>query len=366
MSQTEQSAAMPAGARDRRAGILRLPVVLLGILVGCMVLASAPAFAGQARLLSGVFGAATSAPADPYPLANAEGVAVDLETHDVYVADSEDHRMEKFDSAGHFILMFGKDVDRTTGANVCTAVSGDVCQAGIADSSAGSFERSPRFIAVDNSRVLGEQGDVYVADQQAEVVSKFDSEGNLISSWGDNGEGHTKDGPANGQLNGANATGALAGPFGQIHGMAVDPSGNLWVNSNGAMFEFRQNSSFITAWKSEEAVFGGIAIDGEGNLYVGQFAEKFKPEGTDLGGVAEFDFLRNLTVDPSSNELYAGGAEHSGNPNLGNYIPLIYRYDSSCHPSNVRPRIFCVPVEVFGANNIHAGSEITGLAVDPF
>src|ERR1700684_2781111 len=212
MSQVTRYAAKLVGQPGCRLPFPRLLAVVCGVLVMCMVTVAAPAWAGQARLLTGVFGTATSTPADPYPLAEMEetggGVAIDTETHDVYVVDPFNNRVEKFDSTGHFILMFGKEVDRTTGGNVCTALSGDVCQAGAKGTSPGAFEFFPIFdgssvssVAVDNSGIFGQQGDVYVSDGR--LVSKFDPEGNLVSSWGNNGEGNSKNGPANGQLNGS-------------------------------------------------------------------------------------------------------------------------------------------------------------------
>src|ERR1700684_1996217 len=190
MPKAEHAITGRSGKENRPACIRHLRPALLSLIVGCLsvALASTPALAGQARLMTGVFGMASTNPSDPYPLASADAVAVDSETHDVYVTDEQNHRVEKFDSTGHFILMFGKEVDHTTGGDVCTALSGDVCQAGVAGASPGEFE-FPRSIAVDNSGIFGRQGDVYVGDLLAGVVSKFDAEGNLISSWGNNGEG---------------------------------------------------------------------------------------------------------------------------------------------------------------------------------
>lgn len=133
------------------------------------------ASAKQARLFAGSFGAATSIPANPYPLSSIEFVAVDETSHDVYVTDSFNHRIEKFDSTGNLILMLGKDVNKTkveTAApeaeeNLCTAVSGDECQVGQAAPTPGAFE-SPEFLAVDNSSGPS-KGDLYVADKGTTV-----------------------------------------------------------------------------------------------------------------------------------------------------------------------------------------------------
>src|SRR5882724_3827098 len=73
-------------------------------------------------------------------LANPSDVDVDQATGDVYVSDPENHRVEKFSASGQFILMFGKGVDATTGGDVCTAASGDTCQAGAKGSLPGAFD----------------------------------------------------------------------------------------------------------------------------------------------------------------------------------------------------------------------------------
>jgi hypothetical protein len=359
MIEVEYPNRKPVCAPARRIGVVRLLVVLLGLAVGFMTSSTAPALAGQVRLLTGVFGAANSTPADPYPLTAAAGMAVDFETHDVYVADFDAHRVEKFDSAGHFILMFGKEVDRTTGGDVCTAASGDVCQAGVSGSSPGAFEL-PSWVAVDNSGVLGQQGDVYVADDFTGVVSKFNAEGDLISTWGNNGEGPSKNGPPNGQLNGSNATGKVKGPFGigiaKIAGLAVDRFGDLWVNANGDMFKFAPDSSFLTGWPS--AYRGGevgIAVDAEDNLYIGGNVGKFDSTGTEIGGVLEGSG-EGLTADPIGSEVYVAVTTSGEEPDA------IYRYGASCHPHGGQEP--CAPVEVFGSSNLQTNG-VADLAIDP-
>ena len=111
----------------------------LAMLLACLLLPSA-ASAKQARLFAGTFGAASSTPANPYPLKFPAGVAVDNSTGDVYVIDTIASRVEKFDSAGNFLLMFGHEVNKTAveesrpeaEQNVCPAPAhlADVCQRG--------------------------------------------------------------------------------------------------------------------------------------------------------------------------------------------------------------------------------------------
>ncbi len=75
--------------------------------------------------------------------------------------------------------------------------------------------RSLQFIAVDASGGPSD-GDIYVADNgSAQVVRKYDPDGNLITSWADNGV-----------LDGSTTA---KGPFGTISGVAVGPDGTLYV-----------------------------------------------------------------------------------------------------------------------------------------
>jgi hypothetical protein len=94
-----------------------------------------------------------------------EGVAVDQANGDVYVVAYGSRSVEKFDSSGKFLLMFGGHVNKN-GTNVCTASEEKECQGGTEGTGngefSGVFERA--YIAV------GPGGDVYVGDKaRAEV-----------------------------------------------------------------------------------------------------------------------------------------------------------------------------------------------------
>ena len=80
-------------------------------------------------------------------LSQSQGIAVDSKGG-IYVFDGENHRVQKFDRKGDFVLAFGGDVNKSKaeagGAseaerNLCTATSGDVCQAGSAGAGNGQF-----------------------------------------------------------------------------------------------------------------------------------------------------------------------------------------------------------------------------------
>jgi hypothetical protein len=367
----------------------RLAPALICATALCALVGIAPsvASAGPARLFAGTFGGATSVPANPYPLVEPGHVAVDQATGDVYVSEHVEavNRVEKFDSSGHLILMFGKGVNKTkvneagsTAAeqNVCTIASGDECQQGVARTNAnGKLTplEDPAYIAVDNSTGPS-QGDVYVAtdnDQTAGLVDKFDSSGDLIESWA-----------SAGQLDGSAVTGPVVGPFRLLGGIAVDSSGDLWVSesaqeqSHPQVFEFAQDAKFITGWTVPGASSGELAIDPLGDLYfrspegsVSEFASSgkeigavapSKAEDEELTGFARGDSagITGLALDSSTGDLYLDGVEGKGE------VGVVKRYEpSSCHPviTEEIPQPGCESAESFGAGLI---SEPRGIAID--
>jgi hypothetical protein len=349
-----------------------------------IAVAPSAALAEQARLFAGTFGSATSTVVDPYPLARLEQVAVDGSTHDIYATDPYGHRVEKFDSEGHFLFMFGLRVNKTaveeSGSrpepeqDVCPAVGhpADVCQGGTVENSSDPTPlEQPVQISVDDSKGPSE-GDVYVGNglnvypEPAGIVEKFDSSGRVIESW-----------EAGGKLNGSAVTdppARIAGPFGRIEGLAVDPGGNLWVSAAyGNYFEFGQAGNFIEGWKGNSGQ--EIAIGPEGNVYTDSYGSvlKYSSIGKFIGQIApskaeytelasqEVIRIRGLAVDESTGDLFLDGGELTGPKARG----VIKRYDSSCQPviTNESPPPGCAAAETFGAGFI---SEEAGSAAIDF
>ena len=86
-------------------------------------------------------------------------MAVDT-TGNVYVADTDNHRVQKFTSTGSYLTQWG------------TYGTGN-----------GQFNR-PFYVSVDAT------GDVYVADTGNHRVQKFTSTGTYLTQWGSNGTGN--------------------------------------------------------------------------------------------------------------------------------------------------------------------------------
>ena len=82
-----------------------------------LAVSAAPASANVSHALTADYGTGNRPPSIPIRSRNRQDVEVDQTSHDIYVADSGNHRVEKFDPAGGFLLMFGKEVNRTAVEN---------------------------------------------------------------------------------------------------------------------------------------------------------------------------------------------------------------------------------------------------------
>ncbi len=313
-------------------------LVILAAMVVSLLAVSPVSAAGVSHTYTGTFGATSSTPADPYPLSGPTDVAVDQSSADFYVTDPGNHRVEKFSPSGSFLLMFGKGVDQTSGANVCTASSNDTCQAGASGSSPAAFE-DPYYLAVDNSNGPS-SGDIYVADKESDLVQKFESSGRIVSSWG-----------IAGQKDGSDATN-LPG-FGPPFGLAVSSAtGELYVGGThyasccGAInvWHYTQNGTYIEYGNTSGASW--LKVDPEGSEYFGDGNEVFKSneeigikQMTSATPATGFDF------DPSSHELY----QDTGS--------VVDHFSGACNPIAAP----CDPLDSFGSGDLF-GSK--GVGVD--
>jgi DNA-binding beta-propeller fold protein YncE len=194
----------------------------------------------------------------------------------VYVADSENDRIQTFTESGAFLGQWG-----ATGTGP------------------GQFA-TPEAIAVDDS------GNVYVADKGNYRVQKFTSTGAFVSQWG----GH----------------GAEAGQFETPEAIATDSAGNVYVAdaANNRVEKFSSTGAPLIRWGGLGKAAGqfdspeGIATDSGGNVYVadsgndriqkfteaGAFVAKWGKTGEDPG---EFDFPAAVATDVAG-KVYVGDA----------------------------------------------------------
>jgi DNA-binding beta-propeller fold protein YncE len=180
------------------------------------------------------------------------GVASDFESGRVYVADTENNRIDVFKADGEFESAFGWGVD--TGAaepQTCTTISD--CQAGLAGSGNGQFNK-PRRIAVDNNADPS-QHDVYVFDSNNLRVEKFKPNGEFIEKKGSKGTGQE-------QFN-SNEDLIAVGPGGTVY------VGDTPKENEPRIEEFEPSLAFFKECKlpHEDQLNGGLAVDSAGNIY---------------------------------------------------------------------------------------------------
>lgn len=195
-----------------------------------------------------------------------QGIAMDS-SGDIYAVDWNNHRVQKFDQEGDFLLMFGGDVNKTKveeGApeaerNLCTAASGDVCGIGTTGTGNGQFGSWP----VASFITVGPGDEVYVGD--VERIQQFDSEGHYVKS--------------------------IALPGLTVQSLAADPAGNLWSAFVGKEEVRKLSPAGATLCTSTGIEYPhAVGTDLRGNAYV-----------SDGDGFFQFPIIRKL--DSSCSEV---------------------------------------------------------------
>ncbi len=164
----------------------------------------------------------------PWYFNSPRDVAVDPENN-VYIVDSENHRIVKFTETGDFIRSFGSEGDEN-----------------------GQF-RNPVALAI------GGHGRIYVADDEKDQLQVFSSEGEFITAWGERGFDE--------------------GQFYQPADLALDASDNVYIvdEYTARVQVFTSDGEFLRTWGSRDGSEeppgtlrspNGIAINSIGWVYV--------------------------------------------------------------------------------------------------
>ncbi|MGI8554136.1 MAG: 6-bladed beta-propeller [Dehalococcoidia bacterium] len=232
----------------------------------------------------------------------------------VFVLDSGNGRIAKFDSSGKLLTTWGSTgsgdgqfvfqmqgifrgrpgglavdgqgivyVADLTGRIQKFQSDGTFIETWVAEDSPAGQPAAPSSLAVDAA------GNVYLADTRNSLVQKFDSHGKFLGKWGSRGGG-------DGQFNG-------------LGGLAIDSRGSIYVADDGnhRIEKFDDLGNFLYQWttgadtRGEFFRTGDVAVDLEDNVYLtdnrdGHRIELFDKFGKLLGqwtGAADGGQLAN-------------------------------------------------------------------------
>ncbi len=255
---------------------------------------------------------------DPNPFSKPIGVAVDGEGN-VYVVDVGNSRVEKFDRNGKFLLMWGSkgsgdgqfDIFSKNEGRAAVDGQGNLYVVDSDNQRIQKFDSSGKFLLKWGSQGEGEgqfglpadiamdpQNNVYVSDIGNDTIQKFDSNGKFLLRWGSHGS-------ANGNFNFAIS-------------VALDGQGSVLVaDYTGRLQKFDSSGKFISKYTlppvaSTVLSTWSIALDSQGNIYVADHSAyrivKLDSNGNLLAvwgkqgsGAGQFQSIQDVAVDNEGN-----------------------------------------------------------------
>ena len=238
----------------------------------------------------------------------ATGIGIDSQGA-VYLANSSNYRIDKFDASGKFLLKWGTRGEKaqgqfTTPHDVAIDGAGNVWVADYGNTRLQRFTTSggipadgkrsiitgldsqPDTIAVDSG------GNLYVTEFFANKVRRYD----VATNWGA--------GPVWG------GTGTGAGQFNRPHGVAISSDGSVYVGDrdNYRTQRFDANGKFLNGWGSNGIKPGqfrqavGTAVDIDCNVWVADSdahrLQKFNSAGKLLDQIANVPAI-DVAIGPS-------------------------------------------------------------------
>jgi hypothetical protein len=264
------------------------------------------------------------------------GVAIDL-VGNVYVVDSGNNRIQKFNTSGTFIAKWGTagagNGQFSNPAGIAVDPSGNVYVADTFNNRIQKFTGAGVFVSTFGESGAGEGqfqhpyavaadrvGNLFVADSDNHRIQKFDTSGNFLLQWGAHGTGN--------------------GLFDNPRGVAVDISGNVYVTDvgNNRVEKFGTNGNYLTQWGSNGSNPGqfsfvaGVVVDTMGFVYVtdagNNNVQKFTSSGAFAGKLdgspgSSLNTPFGCAVDSLGN-LYVSSNGSNQIVKLGNHGPEMY------------------------------------------
>jgi hypothetical protein len=257
--------------------------------------------AGSAGAGTGQFGAESP-----------QGIAVDS-SGNVYVVDRglpSNARVQKFDADGNFLRMWGKDVNKTkvdeaapeVQRDLCTAASGDVCQAGVIGTGSGQFGNWP----VTGSYIAAGPDDrIYVGDVGR--IQHFNSDGEF--------QGQISEGMAATE---------------KVKSLAVGPTGALYAAIDGQADVRRWGAFPGHAPLSSVTVASpqALAVDSDQNLYAASGSSSPLILQLDVSGNKVDEWGQEEPPSPKLGSLTTGLAASDACLSAGSNV-----YVASAHPA---------------------------------
>lgn len=201
---------------------------------------------------------------DPNPFNAPVGVAVDSQG-DIYIMDTKNARVQKFDSDGKYLLKWGSP--------------------GHGDGQFAIMLPDVGRLAVDS------QGNVYVIDHGNSRIQKFDAAGNFLNKWGTSGDGDIQ--------------------FRDPSDIIIDRQNNVYITDyvKSDVQKFDDNGHLLLRWQSPGSIYS-LAIDPDGNILVADQTgriRKFDTSGTLLSEI------RPKPIDKIAIELWNIAVDKQGN-----------------------------------------------------
>ncbi len=258
--------------------------------------------------------------AQPWYFLSPEGIAMDERGY-IYVLDTGNHRVLKFNESGQFITRWGHygsgDGEFVSPGDIAVGPEGNVHVADTGNHRVQKFKPNGEFIIAYGSKGfftdgvfrnpdgidVDYRGNVYVADTDNSCIQKFTSKGEFLNRWGDIDARFTGE-----------------GKFHYLWDVAVDKDGNIYTvdslieasfeGSGHRVQKFDSDFNFIKQWGSygsgnrQFKVPIGITVDENGDIYVADTynsrIQKFSPDGDLLASWSTdgYGFSKSLHSNP--------------------------------------------------------------------